>query len=807
MGLKKLLGLDKLQLKKRYVSKGSAADKEFPASFYIPYECHWNKHTIYTKDGDLMQTIKLDGFSFETADDEDLDIKKNVRNSLLKSLTQGNFALWFHTIRRRVPATSYGKMPNGFARYVDKRWKQKQRQNKAFVNELYISICIKPDTKGAAKVGHFLDKMNQKASKGAADRAMIEKYKELDEAVDRVISTLREYGARRLKVVEQKDGPYCQILEFLGALVNGGVMQPMRLPTSNIASYLPTHRLYFGQNTMEIRGATRTRYAGVISIKEYGPETAAGMMDCYLRLPSELIITQSFQFTNRQTTIEKMKVKQNRLINASDPAISQIAEISDAMDMAISGHIGFGEHHLSITCFEPNIERLEKTCSMAIAEMVNMGIGVVRESINMEPCFWAQLPCNYNYITRKAEINTLNLAGFASLHNYPIGRQFGNHWGNAVTVFDTTSGTPYYFNFHLRDVGHTTIIGPTGAGKTVTMCFLCAQMQKYNCRMFFFDKDRGADIFIRAIGGIYSVIEVGEPTQFNPLQMPDTNENRAFLTEWFKSLVTTNGETVTAHDMQMINEAVEGNYNLKQEDRRLGNLAPFFGLAGPDTLAGRLSMWHSDGPYAAMFDNATDNVDFDRARTFGFEMGDVMQNKATLGPTLLYLFHKINLSLDGTPTMIVLDEAWALIDNDIFSSKIKDWLKTLRKLNAFVVFATQSVEDASKSAINDTLLQQTATQIFLPNGKATEEYKKAFMLSEREYQLIKGTDGGSRFFLLKQGNDVVVAKTDLSGLEEIIPVLSARADTVALCDEIRAELGEDPDDWVPVFMERVQSIF
>jgi type IV secretion system protein VirB4 len=132
-------------------------------------------------------------------------------------------------------------------------------------------------------------------------------------------------------------------------------------------------------------------------------------------------------------------------------------------------------------------------------------------------------------------------------------------------------------------------------------------------------------------------------------------------------------------------------------------------------------------------------------------------------------------------------------------------LKVLRKLNTFVVFATQSVEDASKSAISDTLIQQTATQIFLPNLKATDAYRKIFMLSEREYQLIKTTDPGSRFFLIKQGSDAVVAKIDLSGMDDVINILSGRADTVLVLDEIRKQYGDDPNVWIPLFNKRLKE--
>jgi type IV secretion system protein VirB4 len=155
--------------------------------------------------------------------------------------------------------------------------------------------------------------------------------------------------------------------------------------------------------------------------------------------------------------------------------------------------------------------------------------------------------------------------------------------------------------------------------------------------------------------------------------------------------------------------------------------------------------------------------------------------------------------------MIVLDEAWALIDNPIFAPKIKDWLKVLRKLNTFVVFATQSVEDASKSSISDTLIQQTATQIFLPNLKATSVYRSTFMLSEREFQLVKTTDPGSRFFLVKQGNSSVIARVDLSGMGDVINILSGRASTVVILDEVRKIHGDDPNVWIPIFDKKVQE--
>lgn len=794
-----------MKFHKRQTSRAHISDYEVSMAGFIPYYCHIDRETVVTKKEEIMQVISVTGFSFETADDEDVDMKKMVRNSLLKSMASGNFAIYFHTVRRRQSKFPAGNMPSGFAESLNEAWKRKHHSRSSYGNEMYITVVRKPDTSGIAKFEHLTKKVVEKADKSARNEAFRESHKELAEVVNRLVTSLRDYNPQLLTCFESNGVVYSEPLEFFGMLVNAGHRQPVALSSRDLSHLLPTQRLYFGKRAIEVRGTTSRYYAGMVSVREYSAATAAGLLDSFLQLPFEFIITQSFVFENRQTNIESMQRQQRKLIQSEDVAVSQVAEISEALDMTMSGHVAFGQHHLTVLCLDENLAALEDSVSLAISELVNVGINPVREKMFLEPCYWAQLPGNLEYVGRKALINTMNMAGFASLHNYPVGRIKGNHWGDAVTVLDTTSGTPYFFNFHLRDVGHTTIIGPTGAGKTVLMNFLCAQAQKAHCRMFYFDKDRGADIFIRAMGGHYHIIEPGDRCHFNPLQLPDTAENRTFLGEWFKSLVTVNGEIITAEDQTLINHAIVGNYKLAKKDRILRNVAPFFGLETPDAISARLRMWHSNGRYAGLFDNPSDGIDFSHAATFGFEMGLLLSDRNSLVPVLLYLFHQIQQSLDGTPTIIVLDEAWALIDNPFFATKIKDWLKTLRKLNALVIFATQSVEDATGSEISDTLIQQTATQIFLPNPKATEAYKKAFMVSDREFNLLKTTDPGSRFFLVKQGKDVVVARLDLSGMDDYVRVLSGNARTVRLLDKLIKEKGSDPKNWLPAYIERSKS--
>ena len=782
------------------------ASAEVSMAHFIPYRCHWNNNTLLTYKDELVRIVKIKGFAFETADDEEVDLKKNSRNNLLKAMSSGNFSLYFHTIRRKEKGFPDGDMPDNFSQKVNDEWGARHSDDKSFINEHYLTIIRGSEKSSIAAIENAIKSLQHKTDKSSWEEDMRAAYEEIEEMTERVLNGFSNYGSELLGLVENEQGVFSEILEFLSRITNCGHSQQMRPPIGPISHYIPLSRLYFGKKSIEIHNPTNVKYAGIVSVKEYRPSTHAGALDSFMQLPFELIVSQSFSFIDRMIAISSMQLQQRRLIQSEDVATSQINEIDEALDSAMSGAFAFGMHHLTVMCIEDDPKLLETALSQAVVEFSNVGITGVREKINLEPAFWAQLPGNAEYMARRCIVNTLNLAGFASFHNYPSGKRKNNHWGDAVTVLNTVSGTPFFFSFHVRDVGHTMIIGPTGAGKTVLLNFLCAQSQKFQGRMFFFDKDRGAEIFVRSIRGRYMVPDVAKKSGFNPFQLEDSAANRSFLVEFLKALVSEGDKLIPAEEVDRINEAVEGNYKLPKNQRRLRNIAPFMGLGGPGSLAGRLEMWHSEGSHARLFDNANDLINFGSARVFGIEMANILQDKNSIGPVLLYLFHRIQESLDGSPTMIILDEAWALIDNPVFAPKIRDWLKVLRKLNTFVVFATQSVEDAANSKISDTLIQQSATQIFLPNIKATDIYRSVFMLSQREFNIVKTTDPSSRFFLVKQDNDGVVARVDLGGMEDVIRVLSGRAETVLLLDEIIKEVGDDPDDWLPLFYERSRNV-
>jgi type IV secretion system protein VirB4 len=798
-----------MKLFKRKPIKHFVGKSEVSQSIFIPFKGHWDKNIIITKTDELLSVIKVEGFSFETADDEDLDIKKIILNTLFKSIGSGNYALYFHIIRRREFSKVKGEFNNIFTKELNDAWVEKQSGKQSFTNDLYVTVIRKQDKDGAASGAvNMFQGLMKAADKSVAENEIIEASKSLKDIMARLMGSLKSYKPKLLGIRQTDVGNYSEPLELFSMLVNGGEYCPVLVPTVNADKYVSRNRTYFGSRAIEIRDERgKTKFGGAVTIKQYPAFTTAGMLDSMLKLPFELIITHSYVFSNTQSAIGKMQLQQNRMRSAGDKGLSQMEYISLAMDMAQSGEIGFGIHHFSVFVYKDSLEDLDGALSNCYSEIVNVGIAPYRETYSLQGTYWAQLPSNHDFSARGTTLNTLNLVGLSSMHNYPLGKIDGNHWGPCVTTLDTTSLTPFYFSFHVRDVGHTMIIGPTGAGKTVMMNFLCAQAQKFNPNLFFFDKDRGAEIFIRAIGGIFTILNPSGIMGFNPLQLENNDVNREFLIEWMQVLCSGAGKfQLSPEDDEKIVEAIKGNYKLAKNERRLKNVVPFLGLDRPGSIASRMRAWHSGESRAGIFDNEADTIDFSLSKTFGFEMGPLLDSTDALGPVLLYLFHRINMTLTGEPTMIVLDEAWALIDNEVFAPKIKNWLKVLRKLNGMVVFATQSPEDVAKSRISETLVQQTSTQIYLCNMKATAVYQDVFKLSNREFALIKFTDPGQRYFLVKQGEESVIARIDLSGMDDLINVLSGRIQTVILLDEIRAEVGENPKDWLPIFKEKVKKL-
>ena len=764
--------------------------QEAKAGDRLPYARHLDNETLMLRDGSVMRVIHVPGLPFETEDAAALDHHLAVRETMLRSVLDARFVVYHHVVRRRVLVALDGTPAQAFAALLDQRWQQRLDDRALFVNEQYLTIVRRP---ARGKTG-LVDRLQRGFRKRSAE-ADVGDIRALDGAVTALVAALGAYDARALGVIDGPDGRCSEPLELLSAIYNGET-RPVVLPddATDLGHHIPYARVSFGLDAIETRTAGGSAFSGMLSLKEYPDATRAGLLDALLRLPVELVLTESFAPVDRQIARERIDLALRRLRSADEQASAERGEMMAARDALGAGQAGFGDHHLTIAIRAEALGELDGACAAAAAVIADTGAIAVREDINLEPAFWGQFPGNEGYVVRRALISTTNAAGFLSMHGMALGQAQGNHWGPAATVFETTAATPYFFNFHEGDLGHFTVIGPSGSGKTVVLNFLAAQAQKFEPRTILFDKDRGAEIFLRACGGHYARLQPGEATGFNPLAMSDTPINRGFLRDWLAAMLQAEGP----EEFALIAAGVDAAMEADPAFRRLRYFRELLsGARRPEAgdLASRLDPWINNGEHAWLFDNAHDAVDMHK-RMIGFDMTALLNSPKVRTPTMMYLFHRVDDVLDGEPTMILIDEGWKALDDAVFAATLRDWLKTLRKRNAIVGFATQSARDALDSKISAALVEQTATMIFTPNAKArAEDYCHGFGLSEHELELIRQLPAHSRCFLVRQAGRSVVARLDLGGEPALLTVLSGRESSVRRLDVLRAEHGDHPARW------------
>jgi type IV secretion system protein VirB4 len=802
----------------------AALRRELPASARIPYRSHVSPHLVRTEAGDYLQAFRLAGTSFETVDDEILNNWHERLNVLWRNIASPNTALWVHVVRRReVTATSTSE-DAGFAAMLATKYRQRLSTETLMVNDLYLSVVYRPV---AGTAPNLISRLATKHAPQALAAERADAIEASEKLAQTVASSLSRYEPERLHIYGGAGNrPYSQVLEFLGVLLNGE-WQAMPLPKAPLHEVLATSRVIFGSETIEYRLPTHTRFGAILGIKEYATPTTVGMFDALLSAPFEFVLTQSFAFLAKGTSQGLLQRQHHQMANAGDFAVSQAEELKDALDALTANEFVMGDHHFTLQVLTgtpsrqdevpagQQLRQLNDDVALARSMLADTGLTTAREDLALEAAYWAQLPGYYSLRPRKAPITSRNFCAKASFHNYPSGRASGNHWGDALALLITSARSPYWFSLHAsdprdpdggsrKDTGHTFICGPTGCGKSVLIGFLAAALSRQGVTQVIFDKDRGLEILVRALGGTYLPLRNGVPTGFNPLQRDPTPQNVEFLKVWLRTLVR-GSAPLSAREEADLDHALAGTLALEAAARRLSRLIEFTDATRAEGVHARLARWceSTAGDDAWVFDNPEDSLvgQLSGAALYGVDVTDLLENPQIRSPVTLYLFHVIRSLLDGRRFVCWMDEFWRLLADPAFASFAKDGPKTWRKLNAVMAVATQSASDVLESPVSRTIIEQTPTKIFFPNpGASPAEYIEGFGLSEREFKLIKEQlEPGSRRFLVKQGHHSVVCELDLQGFDAELKVISGRASTVAELYRIMARTGPDPALWLPEF--------
>lgn len=797
--------------------------RENPLARFIPFSSLVSPYDVITRGGDYLRIWRLDGVPFECADDRQTAERHEALCSLLRNLAGGQWAVWTHRLHRAVSDCLQHPTQPGLARDLSRAYQIRLGERQMMSNELYLTLVYRPNLSRVSRALQSTQRTRAAIAQAQADALGI-----LEERSALVARVLRGFGPQLLGTREHRGRTYSEVAEFLGYLVNGS-WRAIPMTAEPLYRKLPTARLSFGGDKLELRHGDQHRYAALVDIKEYADAVHPGILNALLYEASEFIETQSFSILPRRDAMRALELQRDQLIASDDVVASQVAEMDVALNELGDGQFCMGEYHYSLVVFGQ-----EGAGSVADAgRRAAQAIGAVGEasSLQMAPvdlvadaAWFAQMPGNWQWRPRDAKLSSRAFAALSSGHNFARGKRDGNPWGEALALLRTPSGQPFYLNLHSSPEGedsadkklpgNTLIIGSTGVGKTTLEMFLLTLTRKWDPapRLVLFDLNRGCEIAIRALGGRYFTLEAGQPTGCNPLQREPTPARIQFWEQLIRTCLATPALPLLPADERAIADAVKAVAMMPTALRRFSTVRQNLPKAGANSLFERLGRWCQGGALGWVFDGdgtrADDRLlDLDAASVIGFDTTEFLDLPEVRTPLMMYLLQVMEELVNGERLIYVISEFWKALDDEIFSDFAKQKQKTIRKQNGLGIFDTQSPSDVLRHPIGRTMIEQSVTKIFLANPEAVrEEYVDGFGLSQAEFELVRGLSAqGGRHFLVKQGHASALCELDLTGLEDFISVLSATTDNVALLDAVRESHGNDPCLWLPVFLRQVQD--
>jgi type IV secretion system protein VirB4 len=791
------------------------ASDENPLARFIPFSSLVSEHDVITRGGDYLRTWRLDGVPFECADEHTIAEHHEAFCSLLRNLSGGEFAVWSHRLHRVIEDRLSDPAEPGFARDLSRAYAESLAGHHMMSNELYLTLIYRP---AGGRVGRMLEqarRTRQEIASAQADALAV--MREKTALVERV---LRAFGPRLLGIEHRSGRDYSEVAEFLGYLVNGR-WRPEPVHAGPLYRTLPTTRLSFGADRLELRHGDERRFAAFVDIQEYADAVEPGILNALLYERSEFIETQSFSILPRREAMRVLELQRDQLIASDDVVESQIAQMDVALNDLGDGQFCMGEYHYSLLVIGDDVADAGRRAAQTV--------GAVGEScsLQMRPvdlvadaAWFAQMPGNWQWRPREAKLSSRAFAAMASGHNFARGKRDGNPWGEALALLKTPSGQPFYLNLHASPEdedsedkklpGSTLVIGSTGVGKTTLVMFLLALTRKWQPapRLVLFDLDRGSEIAIRALGGRYFTLEAGRPTGCNPLQRDPTPARIQFWEQLVRTCLDTPALPLMPADERAIGEAVRSVAAMPRHLRRFSTVRQNLPKGDGNSLYERLGRWCHGGALGWVFDEADDCLtDLHAATAIGFDTTEFLDLPEVRTPVMLYLLNVMDELITGERLIYSISEFWKALDNPIFTEFAKQKQKTIRKQNGLGIFDTQSPSDVLRHDIGRTMVEQSVTKIFLANPQAVrEEYVEGFGLSNAEYEIVRGLGSrGGHSFLVKQGHAGAVCDLDLSGLDDFVTVLSGTTDNVALLDSIRERVGDDPEAWLPLLRAAVRE--
>jgi type IV secretion system protein TrbE len=711
---------------------------------YLPWACLIGPGIVLNKDGSFQRTLRYRGPDLDSATEAELVSITARLNNILKRFGAG-WALFFEA--ERIPANHYPA-----ARFADPAsWLIDQERYAAFSadgahheSRYYLTFLYLPPPEHEGQAERLLYERSDERAAQIEPQAQLEWFvTETDRALQMLAGIL----------------PEAEALDDVGTLtyLHGTISNQRHLVA---VPAIPTHLDAFLCDRPFLGGIEPKlgdQHLRVLTVLGFPSATVPGLLDALndlgfaYRWTTRWIALDKTEATKHLTRLRRQWFAKRKSVGAIlrevlfnrdtalvDPdADNKAVDADEALQELGSDDVAFG--YLTTTIVVADADAREANEKLLAVERIINGRGFVtiRETLNAVEGWLGSLPGNPYANVRQPIVHTLNLAHMMPVSAVWAGPEMNRHLNAPPLMMAETRGsTPFRLDLHVGDVGHTLIVGPTGAGKSVLLSLLALQFRRFiGAQVVLFDRGRSARAATLAMGGESIELGLEGTLSLQPLARIDEPGEIAFALQWVTALLSNEGVRVTPDVKDAVWTALQSLASAPKDERTLTGLAV---LIQSSALVAALDPYTLEGAYGRLLDGAAEQLA--ETQVLHVEMEELMQHKALIAPVLTYLFHRLEARFDGRPTLLILDEAWTFLDDALFAARIREWLKTLRKKNVSVVFATQSLADIERSTIAPALIESCPTRIFLPNDRALEPQARTvyerFGLNARQVEIL-----------------------------------------------------------------------
>ena len=710
----------------------------------LPYAALIAPGIILNKDGSFLAAWEVRGQDTASSTPEELAYVSAQFNNAVRLLGTG-WMLHVDAIRaghRAYPAPAKGHFPDLVTQLIDDERREffnaEDGKGRCFSTSAVFTVTYKPNFNAAKMAGKAQAGV---ASSGALEKALAQFQNTLEELEDALSSVLHMQRLTERQAFYADGEAYTQsdLLSHLQHCLSGE-LQPMRVPERPmyLDALLGSEPLVGG-----IAPRLGNRHLAVISIDGLPQESCPAMLAELDGLPLEYRFSSRFVCLDQYDAAKEINSYRkgwrqqvyrfldqffnNPNARANRDALLMAEDAETALTEVQGGYVGAGYLTSCIVLLHENPEQLQDWARELRRVIQTLGFGCRIESINALEAWLGTHPGNGYANLRRPMVNTLNLADLLPLATVWTGSPvcpcpFYPPNSRPLAVLTTDKSTPFWFNIHVGDLGHTLIFGPTGAGKSTLLAFIAAQFRAYeNARIFAFDKGMSMFPLCHGAGGSHFNIGHAGQLAFAPLQrIAESEAECAWAEEWIASLMELQGFPVMPSHRNAIHTAM---HSLAANPEHLRTLTNFYHVVQDREIKEAIQHYTVQGAMGRLLDADTDTLSLSPFMVFEIEELMNLGDK-NLIPVLTYLFHRIEKALNGNPTILILDEAWIMLGHPVFRAKIREWLKVMRKANCAVILATQSLSDAKNSGILDVLAESCPTKIYLPNLSARQEAQR-----------------------------------------------------------------------------------